>query len=92
MSLNHEYLMQLFEIDTKIARMKALLAAPKFDYISISFTTPTGPGEPDRYHRLEDENFSFSLSYELVKMFNQNIDLLEMQKESLLNNIILKDE
>jgi hypothetical protein len=85
MNLTHDYLMTLHEIDSKISLMKALLAAPKFQHVSISFSTTTAPGQPDRYHRLEDENFSFGLSFELVKMFNQNIDLLEMQKESLLN-------
>ena len=85
MFLTHDDLMCLHEIDTKINYMKALLAAPKFKNVSICFSTATAPGQPDRFHRLDDQNFSFGLSYELVKMFNQNIDLLEMQKESLLN-------
>ena len=85
MNLSHDNLMALHEIDTKINFMKALLAAPKFKNVSICFSTATTPGQPDRFHRLDEQNFSFGLSYELVKMFNQNIDLLEMQKESLLN-------
>lgn len=85
MNLTHDNLMALHEIDTKINFMKALLAAPKFNNVSISFSTTAAPGQPDRFFRLDDQNFSFGLSFELVKMFNQNIDLLEMQKESLLN-------
>jgi len=85
MNLTHDYLMSLHEIDTKISYMKALLSAPKFKNVSLCFSTTTAPGQPDRFHRLDDQNFSFGLSYELVKLFNQNIDLLEMQKESLLN-------
>jgi hypothetical protein len=86
MKLTHDYLMALHDLDTKISHMKALLAAPKFKNITINFFTETAPGQPDRYNSINEQNFGFSLSFELVQIFNENIAFLEMQKESLLNN------
>lgn len=86
MKLSHEYLMQLADLDQKINYTMALLAAPKFKNISICFFTERSNGEPDFYHNLRQENFDFSLTYELVKLFNEHLDYLHFKKETLLNN------
>ena len=86
MKISHEYLMELNALDQKIGYMEALLAASKFKNISICFFTERTNGEPDFFHNLRQENFDFSLTYELVKLFNEHLDYLHFKKETLLNN------
>ena len=86
MKISHEYLMELAALDQKINYTMALLAAPKFKNISICFFTERNNGEPDYYHNLRQENFDFSLTFELTKMLNEQLDFLHFKKETLLNN------
>lgn len=86
MKISHEYLMELAALDQKINYTTALLSAPKFKNISICFFTERSNGEPDYYHNLRQENFDFSLTFELTKMFNEHLDFLIHKKETLLNN------
>jgi len=84
--------MELAALDQKINYTMALLAASKFKNISICFFTERNNGEPDYYHNLRQENFDFSLTYELTKLFNEHLDFLHFKKESLLNNRNLFEE